>query len=79
MGRAFLGMLFRWLGAHRLGRGTRAALLSGIVPGRALPADIAGRSDRLWSRDGEVIHASLQWLCAKDFVRSMIVVITTRK
>jgi hypothetical protein len=79
MGVVFFGRHFGWLWSHRFGYRTRAALLPGVVPRRTVPPGIASRSDRFRSRDGEVIHTSLCLFRATDSVRSMFVVITTRK
>jgi hypothetical protein len=79
MGVVFFVWFFRQLWSYRLGRGAWAALLPGIVPRRTMPAGVAGWSNGFRPRDGEVVHAFLRWLRVTDSVRSMIVVITTRK
>jgi hypothetical protein len=74
----FVGF-FGWVWGHGFRRWARAALLPGIVSWRTVPTGIAGRRDRFRSRDGEIIHTSLRSFPATASVRSMIVVITTRK
>jgi hypothetical protein len=70
---------FRQFWSRRLGPGTLAALLPGLVPWRTMPTGVARGRDRFRSRDGEIVHTSLHSSRDADSVRSMIVVITTRK
>ena len=79
MGIVFFVRFFGWFRSHRLWRGTRAALLPGIVSQRTMASGIAGGSDRFWSRDGEVIHTFLHSCRVTDSNRSMIVIVTTCK
>lgn len=40
---------------------------------------ISGRRDRFRSRDGEIVHTFLHAFRVTDSIRSMIVVVTTRR